>query len=100
MVDGTLRSDVAVELTYRGLTQRLLKSLAVHDIPVMPLKGILFAYWLYDCPADRLGGDVDLLVPEDRFQQAIHVLARARFLPRFSYSNGRECTLTTPDVSV
>lgn len=40
----------------------------------MPLKGVLLQHLLYADPAERLVSDVDVLVPEDRFEAAIEAL--------------------------
>jgi hypothetical protein len=61
------------------LVREIVAALYNAKIPVMPLKGVLFAYWLYNDPAERDGSDVDLLVPESRFRQAIDVLAARGF---------------------
>ena len=91
---------VALELAYATLAERALRALTTSNIPVMPLKGILFACWLYENPGQRLGGDIDLLVPEEHFDRAIEALAKAAFEPRFTYSNGRECTLNQPNSTI
>ena len=56
------------------------------NIPVMPLKGVLFQLILYADPAERQLKDVDVLVPERRFAEAIEVLVQHGFQP---WSAGR-----------
>ena len=51
----------------QDLTSRWVASLPV---PVVLLKGIALAELVYDSPAERPMGDVDLLVPPDRWQEA------------------------------
>src|SRR5918994_959148 len=50
-------------------------------IPVMPLKGVLFQLVLYADPAERSLCDVDVLVPERHFVQAIQVLVKHGLRP-------------------
>lgn len=63
----TLR-DVALHLAGRG-------------IPVMPLKGVLFQLFLYADAAERRLCDVDVLVPEERFAEAIDLLMQHGYRP-------------------
>ena len=63
------------DLVRRMVLREALGALAERGIPVMPLKGALLAYWVYDDPADRRVSDVDLLVPEAAFRGAIDALA-------------------------
>ena len=51
------------------------------NIPVMPLKGVLFQLTLYSDPAERQLKDVDVLVPERRFVEAIDILVQHGFRP-------------------
>jgi len=62
-------------------------------IPVMPLKGALFAATLYDDPSERGGVDVDLLVPEASFGQAIDALGGLGFHPLPPERNPSERTV-------
>jgi hypothetical protein len=50
------------------------RTLADRGLPCLLLKGPALAAWLYDDPADRLYGDVDLLVDPRRFEEAEQVL--------------------------
>jgi hypothetical protein len=63
-------------------TLREVASLLVdRGIPVMPLKGVLFQLTLYADPAERRLTDVDVLVPEGRFVDAIDVLVQHGYRP-------------------
>jgi hypothetical protein len=86
--------DIVLDLAYSALLRRVLRILREAGIPVMPLKGVLLAYWLYENPASRLGGDIDLLVPEESFSKALGALSEHGFQWKFSSLSGRECTLT------
>jgi hypothetical protein len=88
-----------VDLGYHGLAQRVLKALSAAGIPVMPLKGLFFAYWVYADPAERLGGDIDLLVPASEFGRAVRVLAGAGFHPG-PFDNPKERTLLAPEMPI
>lgn len=55
--------------------------LAQRNIPLMPLKGVLFQHVLYPDPAERLVSDVDVLVPEHCFGSAIETLLAGGFQP-------------------
>ena len=63
------------DLVRRVVLKEVLGCLAGAGIPVMPLKGALLAYWVYDDPSERRVSDVDLLVPEKSFEAAIAKLA-------------------------
>jgi hypothetical protein len=93
------KRGVYLELAYHGLLRRVLQILAAEGIPVMPLKGTLLAHWVYDVPAERLGGDIDLLVPAGRFKAALEALARASFTP-LRQTDPRECTLMPPGLPI
>ena len=68
-------SEVATRTTLRTLLARhVLGKLAEAGIRAMPLKGALFARWLYDEPAQRPGDDVDVLVRPQDFPFAARVL--------------------------
>jgi putative nucleotidyltransferase-like protein len=94
-------STVAHDLARRGLVRAVALALAPLGIPVMPLKGALFAYWLYDSPYERFGVDVDLLVPEASFETAIAAL-RAVGIRSTAKQGGPsfERTLVTPSVPI
>lgn len=85
--------SVVYDLARRALVRRLAMALAAAGIPAMPLKGALFAYWVYEEPSERLGGDIDLLVPEAEFAKAIHALGALRFAPQPPHGNANEITL-------
>jgi hypothetical protein len=57
------------------------RALHAANIPVMPLKGALFQLTLYADPAERQLKDVDVLVPEGRFKDAIVALVQHGFQP-------------------
>lgn len=65
--------DVALAEVACALSRAGLRSLV--------LKGPAIASWLYDDPADRAYGDIDLLVDPARFAQAESVLGRLGFEP-------------------
>jgi hypothetical protein len=69
------------DLVRRMVLKEVLGGLAGRGIPVMPLKGALLAYWVYDDPADRRVSDVDLLVPEAVFDEAIEALSAQGWHP-------------------
>jgi hypothetical protein len=99
-MDGTLtESGVARELAYRAVAERALRILASASIAVMPLKGILFAHWIYERPFQRLGGDIDLLVPERAYSSAIAALRSEGFRKEPSYS-ATECVLLPPGCPI
>ena len=87
MLKAPIASSVADELLRAGLLRRVASTLAASGIPVMPLKGALFAYWIYDDPEERLGGDIDVLVPGAAFEQAMNVLTALGFVPDPPHSN-------------
>lgn len=59
---------------YRREALGLTKKLAEAGIPVMWLKGLWLASFVYERPALRMMEDIDLLVPKGRFSQALDVL--------------------------
>ena len=90
-----LRHGIAVELAYEAQLRRVLRVLVGARIPVMPLKGVLLARWLYDKkPTERLGGDIDLLVPPSCFHQALELLSREGVGNGIHSPSGHECTFT------
>lgn len=91
-----VHGPAALELAYRSVFERAADALRAADIPVMPLKGILFAYWIYDDPAERLKGDIDLLVPPRDFERALAALAAARFILRPFHRNRSERSAAFP----
>jgi hypothetical protein len=84
------------DLVRRVVLQETLACLAERGIPVMPLKGALLAYWVYDDPADRWVGDIDLLVPEPSFATAIDSLSARGYRPEPPIST-RERSLRSQD---
>jgi len=72
------------------------RALNERGIPVMPLKGVLFQQVLYADPTERDLRDVDVLVPEDRFAEAIEVLIEHGFAPRRAGRSWIEVGLTSP----
>jgi hypothetical protein len=97
--DTDLRADAARELAYGSLVRRILRTLDAARIPVMPLKGLYFAYWVYDDPEERLGGDIDLLVPPSAFGPAVEALRGAGFAADPFY-DPRERTLVAPEMPI
>jgi hypothetical protein len=63
------------------LAQHVLAALSAAGIEPMPLKGALFARWLYADPDLRPGDDVDVLVRPADFARATEVLAAEGFAP-------------------
>jgi hypothetical protein len=65
-------------------------------IPVMPLKGVLFQLVLYADPAERSLCDVDVLVPERHFVQAIQLLVKQGLRPFGAGPSWIEASFETP----
>lgn len=63
----------------RETLQRVARALAPQGIAVAPLKGVLLAHTVYADPIDRPSIDVDVLVPEARFDDALAVLRGVGF---------------------
>jgi hypothetical protein len=83
------------------LTQDLLETAG---IPCLVLKGSAVAHLDYEDPCLRQFGDVDVMVPSLRFDDAIHVLTKAGYERRFPAPHagfdrrfGKGATLLTPD---
>ncbi|HTV25708.1 MAG TPA: nucleotidyltransferase family protein [Polyangiaceae bacterium] len=70
--------------------------LGERGIPVMPLKGVLFQLLLYPDPAARRLCDVDVLVPEARFAEAIEVLVQHGYRPASAGPSWIEAALESP----
>jgi hypothetical protein len=87
---------VARELVCRELVRQAAEILAAAEIPVMPLKGALLARWVYAAPGERVGTDVDLLVPEPRFDDALRSLAAAGFAVKINAFNRSEAYARAP----
>ena len=88
---GFLTHGVAREVLARAAAV-----LAPADIPLMPLKGIWLQARVYDPPEARPLTDVDVLVPEARFEQALSLLERDGFVRE--QDNRSECALTHADL--
>lgn len=82
-----------VQASYSSLFREVVLRLREAGIPVMPLKGILLAFTVYDTPSARLRGDIDILVPEHKFQRALDVLGANGFASFADWFNGRERVL-------
>jgi hypothetical protein len=82
-------------LVRRELVRRAARELGAAGVLVMPIKGALFAYWIYEDPRARAGSDVDLLVPDDQFERAIGILAARGFAVGPPHANPNERTLVT-----
>jgi len=65
----------------RGQLAEVLGLLAAAGIAVIPLKGAWLAEGVYDDPACRPMGDLDLLVPSEVFERALAVLTAAGYAP-------------------
>jgi hypothetical protein len=65
----------------RETLREVAEALGARGIPVMPLKGVLFQLILYADPAERRVSDVDVLVPEGRFGEAITILVQHGYRP-------------------
>jgi hypothetical protein len=70
--------------------------LGAASIPLMPLKGAFFQLFLYPDPAVRVISDLDLLVPEPRFERAVEVLLGAGFHAVKAGRSFVEATLLSP----
>lgn len=68
-----LASHLAGRATLRAAAQVL----ATRALPVMPLKGIWLQQFVYADPSERTITDVDVLVPESRYAEAIATLREA-----------------------
>jgi len=62
---------------------RLARALADEGIVVMPLKGVLLQAIVYDDPSERPISDIDVLVPEGRFEHVVRVLRREGYTAAF-----------------
>lgn len=79
------------------LVRRVASVLAPAGIAAMPLKGVLFQRLLYGDPLRRPISDVDVLVPHERYDDAVALLLAEGFRHRFtSHSMGALC-LTSPE---
>jgi len=70
--------------------------LGARGIPVMPLKGALFQLFLYSDPAERRLSDVDVLVPEACFAEAIEILMQHGYRPASAGPSWIEAAFESP----
>lgn len=81
----TLRANALRSLQQLNVIVALTRSLALDaGIESMPLKGATLSLLLYGDPGYRECGDIDLLVPADRFGEAVEFLIR-----RHGYAHAR-----------
>jgi hypothetical protein len=73
----TARRRLIKPLMARALLRDLASKLRAAHIAAMPLKGVLLQSSLYQAGWTRSMSDVDVLVPEEDFERALHVLAAA-----------------------
>jgi hypothetical protein len=71
---GERRRAFLTHVIARELLQRAARALAVRDIPLMPLKGVWLQATVYDPPESRALTDADVLVPEERYAEAVEAL--------------------------
>ncbi len=84
---------------------RILRLLGYAGVPVMTLKGIALAEWLYGDIALRTCADIDILVPAKRTIEAFGLLVGSGYEPEFTEPPllnllaryGKDCTLTRED---
>lgn len=69
------------QLAQDGALVEIVRALRARQIDHLLLKGAAFARWLYDDPARRSYGDIDLLVPPEAFSAASAVLRDLGFRP-------------------
>jgi hypothetical protein len=72
------------------------RTLGAAGIPLMPLKGVWLQSCVYTGDECRAITDVDVLVPEAAFDDALHKLEREGWRPRSG--NVSECALAHPDM--
>lgn len=72
----------AASVAARELLGRLARTLGGAGIDVMPLKGVLLQLTIYEDPATRPIADLDALVPEARFDEALALLIADGLTPR------------------
>lgn len=75
------RQALSRALLGRDVVRRVGQLLGGRGIPVMPLKGILMQQLIYADPSERRISDVDLLVPDHRFQEAVSSLSANGYQP-------------------
>lgn len=83
-----LRQDIGLLAMMQDLElRRAAQRLAEHGIPSLVLKGPALGRLAYENPSLRSHGDIDLLVPEERYGPALEALSQSGF------------TLNDPDMS-
>src|SRR6266511_5085875 len=80
----------------RETLREVARALGDSGIPVMPLKGVLFQLVLYADPAERRLCDVDVLVPESRFAEAIAILMQHGYRPESAGPSWIEAAFRSP----
>ncbi len=91
-----LAREVFLTNAGRALVKRVANLLNPRGIPIMPLKGVLLQKLVYAAGPFRSIADVDLLVPERRFFEAVALLEAAGF-SRASWERGAwQVTLSNP----
>jgi hypothetical protein len=93
---AALRRRFTIAVLASEILRDAARALGAAGIPVMPLKGVLFQRVLYADPAERLMSDVDVLVPEHQFGQAITTLMAAGFRPQKIGRSLIEVALSSP----
>ena len=69
--------NVAIYSAFRQFCQQLQAA----NIPIIPLKGVYLAEAVYPTPGERVMGDLDLLVPKKRIEEAINLAINCHFMP-------------------
>jgi hypothetical protein len=88
--------DFAASVIARETLREVAGLLSARGIPVMPLKGVLFQLVLYADPAQRHLTDVDVLVPEQHFAEAIHTLVQHGYRPASAGPSWIEAAFESP----
>lgn len=63
---------------------RVVDGLSAGSVPTRVLKGVALAHLDYDDPSDRAFRDIDLLVPSELLDSAVHLLDSLGFAPTYS----------------
>ena len=87
---------LASHLIGRAVLDAAVRVLAPHSIDVMPLKGIWLQQFVYADPSERRITDVDVLVPEGRYEGALAALRDAGW--QRSGGNLTETSFLAPDL--
>lgn len=90
------RRRFVASVVAREMLGELARALAERGIPLMPLKGALFQLVLYADPTERALSDVDVLVPERHFAQAISISIALGYRPLSAGPSWIEATLMSP----